>query len=344
MATLKDVAKRAQVSIATVSHVINGTRHVSTDLSQRVKDAMEILAYHPNAVARSLRMQCTHTIGLIVSDITNPFFSMLARGAEDACSEQDHSLIVCNSDEDPSKEQLYCELLYQKRVDGLLIAPMGMSEESVRFLAQRRVPFTFVDRIIEGIQADSVVSDNAQGAYEATRHLVDFGHTRIGFTAGQEHVWTSQERFNGYKRALNEAGISFDANLIVRGNLKFSGGFEACKRLLGLENPPSAIFIAHNFMVYGALKCLREEHLSCPKDLALVGFDVDWAGILDPPLTVVVQQPYEMGYKAVELLFHRIGEKGHQTSNLQANPQRVRLKTELRHPGSTTAKPVRIQH
>jgi len=229
MTTIKDVAKKAEVSIATVSHVINNTRYVSPELTIKVKKAMEELRYQPNAVARSLKTEKTQTIGLIVSDISNPFFSTLVRGVEDTAMNNGHSVIVCNTDETLVKEELYVDVLIQKKIDGMIIAPTGKSDKNLEKVYQNDIPMVFIDRQIEDIEADAVLSDNFTGCYQVTRHLIELGHKRIGLILGLKRISNTQERLNGYKKALSEYGIKYDSQLITGGYSKNDGGVEAVR-------------------------------------------------------------------------------------------------------------------
>ena len=311
MATIRDVAQRAGVSVATVSHVINGTRKVAPETAARVRRAMEELDYHPNAVARSLRTRKTQAIGVVVSDITNPFFATLVRGAEDAAIEAGYSLIVCNSDETPEKEDLYVRLLWRRRMDGLLIAPVRDGASSaVQELARRQMPFVFIDRKAKGVEADAVLSDNVGGAYLATQHLIERGHKRIGIVLGIPGATTTEERLAGYRRALEEAGIPLAEDLVVWGGYRVAGGRRATAKLLSLSDPPTAIFSTNNLMTVGVLKELFHRKVRIPKDVAVVGFDdLEWAEMANPPLTTVAQQPYEIGHRALALLLEQLSRE-----------------------------------
>lgn len=329
MATINDVAEKAGVSVATVSHVINGTRYVSDELTERVERAMKEIGYHPNAVARSLKTQKTKTIGLIVSDISNPFFSTLLRGVEDRALEKDHSLIVCNTDETLEKEKLYIDVLSQKKTDGLIIAPTGKSDQELSELKERNVPLVFVDRTLEGIEAPSVLSDNVAGAEAATRHLVDLGHRRIGIILGLESVNTSKERLRGYRNVIREKEINYDEGLVKQGYSQVAGGAEAARELLELESPPTAIFSTNNLMTIGAMQGIQESGKECPGNVSLVGFDdFEWASTFRPRLTTVAQSPYEIGSEAAKLLFDKIESVSREISE-------VRIPTNLKIRDST---------
>ncbi len=309
MVTIRDVAERAGVSVATVSHVINGTRKVAPETAERVRRAMEELDYHPNAVARSLRTRKTQVIGVVVSDITNPFFATLVRGAEDAALEAGYSIFVCNSDETLEKENRYVQVLRRRRVDGMLLAPVGGGENpAVRKLARQGVPFVFVDRRAPGVEADAVLSDNVGGAYLATKHLIERGHERIGIVLGIRGATTSEERLAGYRRALEEAGIPLAEELVVWGGYRVEGGRRATAKLLSLTPPPTAIFSTNNLMTVGVLQELFARGVRIPDQVAVVGFDdLEWAEMANPPLTAVAQRPHEIGYRAVRLLLDRLG-------------------------------------
>lgn len=324
MATINDVADEAGVSVATVSHVINDTRYVSEELTERVQEAMEELGYHPNALARSLKTEKTQTIGLIASDISNPFFSTLLRGVEDQALEKDHSLIVCNTDETLKKEKLYVDVLTQKKTDGLIVAPTGKSDENLLSLKERGVPLVFVDRKLDNFGAPAVLSDNIGGAKSATRHLINLGHRRIGIILGLEKVNTSRERLKGYEKAMNEAGIEIKPELIKEGYSQIAGGAEAANELLSLNPPPTAIFSANNLMTIGAMQGIQGAGLSCPEDVSLVGFDdFEWASTFKPRLSTVAQSPYEIGSKSIELLFKRMEGDA-------IKEKEIRMQTELK--------------
>jgi LacI family transcriptional regulator len=324
MATIRDVAKKAGVSVATVSHVINGTRKVAPETEARVRRAMEELGYQPNAIAQSLRKRTTYAIGILVSDITNPFFATLVRGAEDAALEAGYSVIVCNSDEDPQKEDMYIRALWRRRIDGMLIAPTRDGTSSaLQELVRRKLPFVFVDRKAKGIEADAVLSDNIGGAYLATKHLIERGHKRIGIVLGIPGATTTEERLLGYRQALEEAGIPFSEDLVVWGGYRMEGGRKACAKLLSLSDPPTAIFSTNNLMTVGVLQELSYRRIKIPEEVAVVGFDdLEWAEIVYPPLTVVVQRPYEIGYQAFKILLRRL--------NRSEGMQEVRVSVELK--------------
>lgn len=312
MATIKDVAARAKVSSATVSHVINGTRKVAPETVKRVQQAMETLDYRPNAVAQSLRTRKTHVIGAVVSDITNPFFATLIRGAEDAAIEAGYSLIICNSDESLEKEDRYVRLLRQRRMDGLLISPVGDGSNSVvHKLPKWKIPFVFVDRRVEDIEADAVLSDNVDGAYQATRHLISRGHRRIGLILGIKGATTTEERLAGYRKALDEARIPSTNELLAYGGYRIAGGKQSVQKFLSLSNPPTALFSTNNLMTIGVLQELFSRKVRIPDELALLSFDdLNLGELFRPTLTVITQDPYSVGKSAVKKLLARLGTDG----------------------------------
>ena len=305
MVTIYDVARVAGVSVATVSHVLNGTRKVAPDTAARVRRAIEELGYQPNGIAQSLRKRVTYAIGVLVSDITNPFFAHLVRGVEDAAHAAGYSIIVCNSDEDPEKEDFYIRSLWRRRIDGMLIAPTrDGASPALKELVQKEIPFVFVDRKAKGIEAPAVLSDNVGGAYLATKYLIDRGHKRIGIILGIPGATTTEERFSGYRQALEDAGISFCEELVVWGWYRAEGAQNATKKLLSLHDPPTAIFCTNNLMTMGALQELHRRNISIPEEVAIIGFDdLEWAEFVHPPLTVVVQNPYKLGQYGFEVLY-----------------------------------------
>lgn len=308
MATARDVAKRADVSTSTVSHVLNGTRLVSDDLRQRVMAATHDLGYEPNAVARSLKTQRSDTVGLIISDLANPFFTAVVRGVEDTAKLRGYALILCNSNEDPDREEDYIGVLLSRQVDGLILAPVGEGHEHLARLQRRRFPLVLIDRDLPDFEVSTVTLDNERAAYQAVHHLVQLGHTRIGMISGRRGISTTRDRIAGYRRALEEAGLAYDDRLIAPGGSTTEGGATAAATLLGLPQPPSAMFAANNLMIIGALSAIEQVGLSVPADIALVGFDDSpWSNVFRPRLTTVAQPTYELGRTAAELLFETMG-------------------------------------
>lgn len=307
MVTIQDVAARAGVSSTTVSHVVNKTRPVSTELAARVAQAMAELGYQPNALARSLRRKRTHTLGMIVPDSANPFFAEVGRGIEDTCFASGYSVILCNSNDDPSRELLYIDLLIGKQVDGILLAPTGNQAGLDGALQTRSIPMIVIDRDILGATVDRVHIDHAAGGYLATRHLIDLGHRRIGHIGGPAQRSPVPDRSAGYRRALQEADLPLDDHLIVDGNFRDAGGYSGAQDLLALPDPPTAIFAGNDLMAIGALAAARKASVPVPAGLSVVGFDdIHLAGYMDPPLTTVAQPKYELGVIAAQLLLARL--------------------------------------
>jgi len=304
---IRDVAKRAGVSTATVSHVLNGTRPTTEATRARVLAVARELGYHPSAVARGLRTKSTGTLGVVLSDIRNPFFTALVRGIEDVAQANGLNLMVCNSDEDEKKAETYLRLLLAKRVEGLVFTPTGRANALLEPFLAMGIPVILIDRIAPGLTLPFVGVDNVQGAREAVAHLLEDGHRRIGVVAGLSTVSTSTDRLEGYRLALADRRLAADSALIREGHSSVQGGEEAAGTLLALPQRPTALFTTNNLMTLGALKACAQLGLRCPDDMALCGFDDhEWAELFSPPLTVVRQPTYEIGTTAARLLARAI--------------------------------------
>ena len=307
MKTMKDVAERARVSVSTVSHVLNGTRKVSEGTRGEVLAAVEELSYRPNLLAKGLKTRRTYTIGLLIPDIQNAFFTSLVRGVEDEALSRGYHLFLCNTDEDPGREDEYITELAKKRVDGLMVAPSARREGRVRRLRDEGVPFVFVDRDVEGLDADVVGVDNRLGMRLIAEHLVGLGHQRIGMISGPLNKASGFERHEGLRDALADLGVGLEASLVRFGDFRTAGGREGAGELLGLPSPPTALVTANNQMTLGALLTVNEMGLEVPGDLSVVGFDdPEWAPLTGPPLTTLAQPTYEMGVRAARMLLDRI--------------------------------------
>jgi LacI family transcriptional regulator len=327
---MRDVARRAGVSVSTVSHVVNNSRTVSETYRRRVMTAMEELGYRPNALARNLRRQRTSTIGMIVPDSANPFFAEVARAIEDASFEQNYSVILCNSEGNLDKQRAYTDVLIEHRVAGIVFVAAGVSTELVNDLRLREVPTVVVDREVPGVAVDTVLTNHAQGGRLATEHLIELGHRRIGCISGGSELSPSADRLTGYRQALARHSLPYDPALTTRGDFQFEGGYRAAMRLL--KPPlPTAIFACNDLMAVGCMSAAIELDLSIPRDLSVVGFDdIRLASFTNPPLTTVVQPKYEIGVLAVEMLLRRMDEP-------EAPPQLQRLDTHLQVRQSTAA-------
>ena len=307
MATIQDVANRAGVSTATVSHVLNNTRYVSAETREAVLKAIRELHYYPSAVARSLSTQETRTIGMMVSDITNIFFGEIVRGVVDVISPLDYQLILCTTEDEVAREEQYFDLLLSRRVDGLIAAATSRKWTPLQVVESQHIPVVFVDKRFEGMKGPFVGADNTGGAYTAVSHLIADGHTRIAVVAGLAGMSSMEERVEGYRRALQERGLPIDESLIVYGPLSVEGGQAATKRLLTSPDPPQAIFSNNNLLTLGTLLAIKDLGLRCPDDVALACFDDHpWAAVASPAPTVVRQPDYEIGRTAAGLLMRML--------------------------------------
>ncbi|GAP08061.1 transcriptional regulator, LacI family [Anaerolinea thermolimosa] len=306
MPTIQDVARRAGVAPITASRVINNNGYASQDVRQRVLRAVEELGYVPNTLARSLRSRRTNTLALILTDITNPFFTTVARGVEDAASDAGYTVIFCNTDENEDEEQKYLNLLLQKRVDGILLVPARSGHGAIQSALAQGVPLVVIDRRVANEPVDVVRCDSEGGAYALTRRLIRSGYQRIALLNGPKGVSTAEDRAAGYLRALAEAGLQEHA-LVFYGHFTQASGAEMTTRALLHQPPPQALFAANNFIAIGALQKIRELDVRIPEDLALVGFDdLPPALVTFPFLTVVAQPAYEMGQRAARMLIDRL--------------------------------------
>jgi LacI family transcriptional regulator len=312
MPTVQDVARRAGVSVATVSYVLNGTRFVSAGLRERVLAAVRELHYEPNAAARTLRSNRSHTLGLILPDLRNPFFTETVRGIEDVAEAHGYTVLLANSDEDPQREATHLRVLRAKHVDGLIIAPAGGPYQELEQLVDMGFPLVLLDRDLAGLGASSVMLDNEAAARAAVDHLIGLGHRRIGMIAGRPPISSTVDRQRGYRRALDKAGLPFDEQLVATGGSTIEGGAAAASSLLERRSPPTAIFSANNLMTIGAVMAIERHGLSVPRDIALVGFDdFPWADVFRPRLTTVAQPLYDLGRTAADLVLKQLSGAGH---------------------------------
>ena len=308
MSTLKDVAKAAGVSSATVSRYLTGHARLSDETRADVERAIRELNYRPNRVAR--RLQATGgrsgLLGLVIPDMRNPFFTDIGHGVEDAVRQHGYTVILGHSNDSAEREARYLDLFHAEHVDGIVLPTVRSARATIDDLSRGDIPVVCVDRKTAA-EVDTVISDNVQGARLATEHLLALGHRRIGFVGGLPGISTTQERLAGYREALAAAGVPFRAELTADGDSRQDGGRERAGRLLDLADPPTALLGGNNLTTLGALQAIRERKLRIPDDVAIVGYDdMPWASAFNPPLTAIDQSGYEMGQHAAALLMRRI--------------------------------------
>ena len=322
MPTIQDVAKKAGVAPMTVSRVINHSGYASLDVQQRVRAAVIELGYLPNTLARGLRIKRSHTLALILSDITNPFFTTVARGVEDAASQAGYTVIFGNTDESEEKESRYLDQILQKQVDGVLWVPAGESDHMVQLIRSHGTPLVVLDRKVPGELVDTVRCDSEDGAYQLTHHLLELGHHQLALLAGPHGVSVVADREAGFRRALAEFGGR--PPTVYYGPFTQESGYALAQAAVAAQPRPTALVAANNFLAIGAYKALRDAGLEVPDDVALVGFDDLPVGLLfDPFLTAAIQPAYEMGRQAAELLITRLSEPA------PAQPQEIVLPVQV---------------
>ena len=305
--TIKEVAEKASVSTATVSHVINNTRHVEEITRRSVEQAMQQLGYQPNSLARSLRSGETKTIGLIVPDASNLFFADIARRIENLGYESGYSVILCNSDNNLAKQHNYVNTLIAKRVDGVIFISAGESNEDLEQLANSNTPIVVADRVVPLRLADVVLLDNEDAGYVATKHLLDLGHEKIGCITGPSDVSPSMQRATGYRRALQERNLPIRKEYIIPGDFTFLGGSERMAALMKLDDRPSAVFVFNDMMAIGAISSARRLGMQVPEEISIIGFDnIELARATSPALTTMAQPTQELAEIATSRLIKKM--------------------------------------
>lgn len=308
--TVNDIAARAGVSVTTISRVLNNKSkiyRISKQTEKLVLQAAKDLNYRPNHVARGLRLKKTQTIGLVVPDISNPFFAYVTRKIQTYVYESGYSLIVCNTDENQETEIRQIELMRSKGVDGFIIMPVGISYDHIKELLDDDIPMVLLDRCFDDLKTNSVVVDDYKGAYEAVELLIKNGHRRIAVIQGLPNTYTNNARVSGYKDALEKYEIPLDESLIVGNDFRKENGYIETKFLLKQKDKPTAIFTTSDLITLGALQAIYEEKSRVPEDISLVAFDdTDYYTFLTCPLTAVGQPKDIMGQVAVKLLIEAI--------------------------------------
>lgn len=303
MAQLEDVAKLAQVSPATASRALSRPELVAQATRERVLEAARTLGYQPNVLARSLRQRESRTLGLVITDILNPFHALLAKGVQDVADARGYTVLMFNTDEEPGKERRAFETLRGYLPRGLIVVPTPATRHNLELLPG--LPVIELDRASGRPGAYTVMVDNEAGAHRAVTHLARLGHRRIGMIVGQQDISTAVERHEGYRRALQDAGLPYRPELVLPGNHREADGRVAAHALLTLpaQERPTALFVGNNEMTVGAVLAARELGLRLPADLSIVGFDDSrWAQTMTPAVSVVAQPAYELGTLACQTL------------------------------------------
>ncbi|WP_105665663.1 ribose operon transcriptional repressor RbsR [Cronobacter dublinensis] len=322
MATMKDVARLAGVSTSTVSHVINKDRFVSDAIRVRVEDAIRTLNYAPSALARSLKLNQTRTIGMLITASSNPFYSELVRGVERSCFERGYSLVLCNTEGDEQRMNRNLETLLQKRVDGLLLLCTETHQPSPAIMTRYpAIPTVMMDWSPFDGDSDVIQDNSLLGGDIATRHLIEKGFTRIACVTGPLDKTPARLRLEGYRTAMQRAGLAVPEGYEVIGDFEFGGGLRAMQSLLALPEPPQAVFMGNDAMAVGAYQALYQAGLRIPQDIALVGYDdIELARYMTPPLTTIHQPKDELGELAIDVLIHRMAQPELQQQRLQLTP------------------------
>ena len=321
--TIKDVAELAGVHPSTVSRVINDDSRISEKTREKVFLIIKKLGYTPNAIARGLKTKRTHTLGMLIPDITNPFFAEIARGVEDAANKNDFNIILCNTDDRLKKERTYLEILRGKRVDGLILGTAHIKDKSILELEKNNFPYILVSRNIEGLDKNCVIVDDEAGGIMAAEYLIKLGHRRIAHITGPLKTRSALNRLKGYKLTLKKHEIEYEDELVGEGDFRIKGGYQVMKRFLKLAEPPTAIFAANDLLALGAMQAIQKKNFHIPEDFSVIGFnDIELASFIYPALTTIRQPMLEMGALAVKMLL-RIIEEG------EFNQRKIVLKPKL---------------
>ena len=338
MYTIRDIARLAGVSVATASGVLNNRPTIKPALVERVRKAMDALDYHPDQVARSLRVRRTSTVGMMIPDVTNPFFTDVIRGVEKEALQNGYSVILCDVNEDPSLERHYLGTLSARRVDGVLLAPTGSgSQPAHESRIHKRFPIVLIDRVPPGFTGAAVITDNFDAAYEGTAHLIKLGHRRIAIITGQLNLSNGLDRLEGFRKALQESHLVLPDSYLQRGDFQTESGYLCGLELMRLPDPPTAIFSSNNKMTLGLMRALREMGIPCPEQVSVLGFDdFEWAAYFIPRLTTIAQPTYEMGRRAMQILLQKLQMSSeNEALTTREESAIVKLKAELRVRDST---------
>ena len=324
MATIKDVAKMAGVSTTTVSHVINKTRFVAQETESLVLQAIKDLNYSPSAVARSLKVNTTKSIGMIVTTSEAPYFAEIIHAVEEHCYRQGYSLFLCNTQNNAEKIKNHLEMLAKKRVDGILVMCSEYLPDSLNLLHSfENIPMVVMDWG-PNVHTDIILDNSFDGGYLATKHLIENGHKYIGIIAGELTKTTAKTRYEGFIHAMKEAGLTVNPNWVMEGFFEPEDGYECMNKILSQDNLPTAVFCCNDVMALGAISAIGEKGLRVPEDISIIGYDnIHASRFYSPPLTTVHQSKSRLGVQAVNLLFERINHKSDQIEKIEIYPELV---------------------
>lgn len=325
MATIKDVAKMAGVSTTTVSHVINKTRFVAQETEQQVLQAIKELNYSPSAVARSLKVNTTKSVGMIVTTCEAPYFAEIIHSVEEHCYRQGYSLFLCNTQNDPEKIKNHLDMLAKKRVDGLLVMCAEYTQDSLDLLAAfEDLPMVVMDWGPFNEHTDLIQDNSLCGGYLATKYLIDNGHKDIGIISGELKKTTAITRYQGFEKAMQEANLTINPDWIMEGFFEPEDGYECMNKILVQDKLPTAVFCCNDVMALGAISAIGEKGLKVPDDISIIGYDnIHASRFFSPPLTTVHQSKSRLGVQAINLLFKRIGKKSGEHEVIELHPELV---------------------
>lgn len=325
MATIKDVAKMAGVSTTTVSHVINKTRFVAEETEKQVLQAIKELKYSPSAVARSLKVNTTKSIGMIVTSSETPYFAEIIHAVEESCYRQGYSLFLCNTQNDIEKIQNHLEMLSKKRVDGILVMCAEYTTDSLDLLSNfNELPMVVMDWGPDNEHTDLIKDNSFEGGYLATEYLIKNGHQNIGIIAGELTKTTAKTRYHGFLQAMKDANLTVNPNWVVEGFFEPEDGYECMNKILAQESLPSAVFCCNDVMALGAISAIGEKGLRVPEDISIIGYDnIHASRFYSPPLTTIHQSKSRLGVQALSLLFKRILDNPQQRTIIEMHPELV---------------------
>lgn len=325
--TIVDIAKRTGFSVSTVSRVLHGGDQrykISDGTSALIRQAAASLGYTPNKIARGLRLQQTHQIGVIVADVSNPFFSQIVKAVSQEARRAGYSILVCDANESTQIEAESVKVLMENRVDGLLVAGVGRDSSSLQRVRAQGIPLVVLDRLLDDLSADAVASDSFRGAYAVVSYLIREGHRRIAIIQGLRGTFANEERLRGYRQALEDAGITIEPRYAVGHDFGTVNGYLETKALLHIADPPTAIFTVNDGIALGALEALRQERWKVPDDMSLVTFDDPvFAASISPPLTAVAQPVDKMGEIGIKLLLRRLRERTIEPRKILLEPRLI---------------------